>query len=59
MCMGMRFATAQVKAAVIAVIQEFQITLSPNHKPFELDPASFVYQPKHGILLNFSARSTA
>lgn len=57
MCMGMRLALAQVKAATIAVIQEFKVTISPNHKPFEVNPTSFMYQSKHGLLLNFSPRS--
>lgn len=56
MCMGMRFGMTQVKAAVMSVVKNFKITVSPNQKPFELDPLSFLNLPKNGLLLNFQAR---
>lgn len=54
--MGMRFGTAQVKAAVMAVIRDFKVTVSPNHKPIEVEPQSLMYQAKNGLLLNFQSR---
>lgn len=56
MCMGMRFGMTQVKAAVMSVVKNFTITVSPNHKPFDLDPLSFMKLSKNGLLLNFQAR---
>lgn len=50
--MGWRFGMTQVKAAVVTIIREFQVSLSPNHKPFQLDNQSFLKQAKDGLLLN-------
>lgn len=55
-CMGMRFANAQIKAAAMSVVRDFKITLSPNHKPFELDIHALMWQAKDGLLLNFQPR---
>lgn len=56
MCMGMRFANTQIKAAVMTVVRDFKITLSPNHKPFEFDIQAALWQAKDGLLLNFQPR---
>ena len=56
MCPGMRFAIAQIKAATVSVVLEFKVKLSPNHKPFEVDILSMLYQAKDGLLLNFEPR---
>lgn len=56
MCMGMRFALAQTKVALLTVIQNFKITVSPNCKPFVIDPKSFLYQGKDPLLINFVER---
>jgi cytochrome P450 len=55
MCMGMRFALGQTKAALASAVLNFRISLAPSHKPFVLDPASFMYDSKDGILLNFES----
>jgi cytochrome P450 len=55
MCMGMRFALGQTKAALATMVMKFQISLAPSHKPFVLDPASFLYDSKDGIMLNFES----
>lgn len=57
MCFGMHFAMAQVKAALMFVIKEFKVTISPNHKPFEMDTRSLLLQSKDGLKLNFEQRS--
>jgi len=56
-CPGMRFALAQVNTALVYVIKNFNITLSPNHKPFQCDPQGFLWQAKDGLLLNFAPRN--
>lgn len=54
MCMGWRFGMTQVKAAVVTIIRDFHVSLSPNHKPFQLDSQSFLKQAKDGLLLNIA-----
>jgi cytochrome P450 len=53
MCMGVRFAMVQTKAAMVTIIRNFKVTLSADHKPFVLDNTSFIQLAKDGILLNF------
>lgn len=56
MCPGIRLAMTQMKAATMSIVRDFKVSLSPNHKPFELDPTSPLWQSKHGLLLNFTPR---
>lgn len=56
MCPGMRFGTTQVKAAIMTVIRDYRLTLSPNHKPFQHDIQSLMWHAKDGLLLNFERR---
>lgn len=56
MCIGLRFGLGQIKAATAAIVREFKITLSANHKPFELDPEAMMWQAKDGLLVNFERR---
>uniref|UniRef100_A0AAG5CQY4 Cytochrome P450 n=1 Tax=Anopheles atroparvus TaxID=41427 RepID=A0AAG5CQY4_ANOAO len=54
MCLGMRFAQAQVKRAIVEILLNF--SLSVNEKtlePFVMDPAQFMLMPKGGIWLDF------
>lgn len=54
MCLGMRFALAQVKRAMVEIVDNF--SLSVNEKtlePFEMDPAQFMLMPKGSIWLDF------
>lgn len=55
-CLGQRFAITQVKIALVYIIQNFQIKLSPNQKPIVIDPQTLVSYPKDGILVRFEAR---
>lgn len=56
-CLGMRFAIAQVKVALAHIVRSFRIKLSPNHKPIVIDPQTLLSYPKDGILIQFEARS--
>lgn len=56
MCTGIKFALAQTKAALLSIVRDFKITLSPNHKPFVMDINAFLYQARDGLLVNFTAR---
>ncbi|XP_050085975.1 probable cytochrome P450 28a5 [Anopheles aquasalis] len=54
MCLGMRFAQAQVKRAIVEIIENFQITVSRKTKePFEMDSELFMLFPKGSIWLDF------
>lgn len=55
-CPGIRLANAQIKAAAVTIVREFKMTVSANHKPFELDIMAGMLQAKDGLLLNFQAR---
>lgn len=56
-CVGMRFAMAQVKYALIHIIKNFHVELSANQKPLVASPELFVQYPKDGILVRFVSRS--
>lgn len=54
-CLGMRFALTQVKAAVVDVIKNYEITVNPKtQEPIELDPKEFLTVAKGGIWLDFA-----
>ncbi|XP_055306508.1 probable cytochrome P450 6a13 [Sitodiplosis mosellana] len=55
-CLGQRFAIAQIKVALAYTIQNFHIKLSPNHKPIVIDPQTFLSYPRDGILVRLEAR---
>uniref|UniRef100_A0A182NA41 Cytochrome P450 n=1 Tax=Anopheles dirus TaxID=7168 RepID=A0A182NA41_9DIPT len=56
MCLGMRFAQAQVKLALVKLMLSFRVLVAPSDKPFVVDPRSFVYQSKHGLRIMFDKR---
>lgn len=55
-CPGMRFGIAQSKVAVLYIVKNFRIKLSPNHKPIVIDPQTLMAYPKDGILIQLEAR---
>lgn len=55
-CLGQRFAIAQVKVALAYIIQNFHVKLSPNHKPIVIDPQTLLSYPRDGILIRLEAR---
>ncbi|XP_038110946.1 probable cytochrome P450 6a13 [Culex quinquefasciatus] len=56
MCMGMRFAQTQVKVALLQLVLNFRMTVSPNHKPFALDTRTLLVQAKDGLTVRFERR---
>ncbi|XP_017034608.1 probable cytochrome P450 28c1 [Drosophila kikkawai] len=56
-CVGMRLGLALAKAALAAIVQRFQVLVSPRTLPgIELDPHIFVGVHKGGIWLQFVER---
>lgn len=56
LCFGMRFASTQVRLAIFYIVKNFRLSVSPNHKPFAINPAGFMLQAKDGLLINFVQR---
>uniref|UniRef100_A0A182PJG8 Cytochrome P450 n=1 Tax=Anopheles epiroticus TaxID=199890 RepID=A0A182PJG8_9DIPT len=56
MCLGMRFAQAQVKLAMVRLILNYRVAVGPNDKPFAVDSRSFVYQARDGLRIKFERR---
>lgn len=57
MCMGMRYGHAQVKAAIMTIVRDFKINVSPKQLPVVPDPTSFLWHAKDGVFLNFTLRT--
>lgn len=55
-CIGMRFASAQVRLALLHVVKHFRLSLSPNQKPVVVKPMAVLMQAKDGLLINFDRR---
>ena len=52
--LGMRFATIQLKAAIIEIIRNFEISVnSKTEQPTVFDPKNFLLMPKGGIWLDY------
>lgn len=56
MCPAIGFSMIQMKMAIVHLIKNFYIELSPNQKEIVVDAQSFVMNPKNGILLKFVPR---
>lgn len=57
MCTGIKFALAQTKAALLTIVRDFKVTLSPKQKPVVMDIRAFLYQARDGLLVNFTPRN--
>ncbi|KAJ6638130.1 putative cytochrome P450 28a5, partial [Pseudolycoriella hygida] len=56
MCLGMRFALTQSKAAVAEILRNFEVTVSPKtQEPLVLDPKAFLLLPIGGLWINLKA----
>ncbi|KAH8377623.1 hypothetical protein KR093_006320 [Drosophila rubida] len=56
-CIGMRFALANIKAATVEMLTKFDVSVNPKtRKDNILEPTSFLSTLKGGIWLNFKAR---
>lgn len=56
-CVGLRLASAQVRLALLHVVKNFRLNVSPNQKPMVVDPLGFMLVSKDGLLINFEQRS--
>lgn len=58
-CLGMRFAVLQLKAAVYEIVRNFKITVDARmlpHRKLEIDPEELLMNAKKGGLwINFEA----
>lgn len=53
-CLGMRFASFQSKAAIVEIIRNFDISVNEKTKvPFVFDPSRFLLTPQNKIWLDF------
>lgn len=56
-CIGVRFALCQMKFALVHIVKNYFIELSPKHKPIVIDPHTLISFPTDGILVKFIPRS--
>uniref|UniRef100_A0A1L8E4F6 Putative cytochrome n=1 Tax=Nyssomyia neivai TaxID=330878 RepID=A0A1L8E4F6_9DIPT len=53
-CLGQKFALAQVKAALVSLVNDFEISVNPKTKPeVVFDPKQFLIYAVGGLWLNF------
>lgn len=53
-CLGMRFALAQIKTALVEIIRKFEVHVNPKTRnDCELDPKYFLARLYGGIYLDF------
>lgn len=54
MCLGMRFSTLQIKAAIAEIVSNFEISVNPRTKePIIVRPEDFLYLHIHDIFLDY------
>ncbi|XP_022909588.2 cytochrome P450 6j1-like isoform X1 [Onthophagus taurus] len=53
-CIGQRFAMTQIKVALVALLDNFEVRLNPKTKnPIEIDERYYMLTSKHDILLEY------
>lgn len=53
-CMGMRYSTLVIKAAIAEIVKNFEITINPRTiEPVLVQPKDFLYMPVHNIFLDY------
>lgn len=53
-CLGMRFALTQIKAALVDVLKNYEVSVNPKtQEPIELDPKEFLTVAKGGVWVDF------
>lgn len=51
--LGMRFATLQIKAAIIEIVRKFRLEVNTKtQEPFVFDPKNFMLMPIGGIWID-------
>lgn len=54
-CMGMRYSKFVIKAAMVEIVKNFEITLNPRTiEPILVNPKDFLYMPIHNIFLDYN-----
>lgn len=54
MCLGMRYSTLKIKAAIAEIVSNFEISINPRTKePVIIKPKDFLYLPVHDIFLDY------
>lgn len=54
-CLGMRFSTLQIKAAIVEIINNFEISVNSRTKePLIVKPKDFLYLTVHDVYLNYN-----
>ncbi|XP_059488820.1 cytochrome P450 6k1-like [Neocloeon triangulifer] len=57
-CIGMRFAQTQIKAALVTIVKNFNLKpTGQTEYPVELDPNFFLIHPKNGLHVSFEKRN--
>lgn len=57
-CVGMKFALAQVKGGIAKILSKYNVTLSSKtDQPLKIAKASFVLATENGIYLHFTKRT--
>ncbi|GAB0098878.1 hypothetical protein DMENIID0001_146820 [Sergentomyia squamirostris] len=53
-CLGQKFALAQVKAAIVSIVENFQLSVNTKTRStIELDPKMYLFYPVGGLWLDF------
>ncbi|XP_037039727.1 probable cytochrome P450 28a5 [Bradysia coprophila] len=56
MCLGMRFSTLQIKAAIAAIVSNFEISVNPRTvEPIIVKPKEFLYLAVNNVYLDYKA----
>lgn len=54
MCLGMRFSTLQIKAAIVEIVSHFEISVNPRTKePIIVRPKDFLYLAVNDVYLDY------
>lgn len=54
MCLGMRFSTLQIKAAIVEIVSNFEISVNPRTKePIVVRPKDFLYLAINNVYLDY------
>lgn len=55
-CIGMRFSTLQIKAAIAAIVRNFHLTVNERTKqPIIIQPKDFLYLSINNVYLNYES----
>lgn len=54
MCLGMRFSTLQIKAAIVEIVSNFEIDVNPRTiEPIVVRPKDFLYLAVRDVYLDY------